>query len=294
MIRFLCVAFICVLPGLALAQNSTHSTPYIGSYSDNTSGLKRLANDIMTAQKANDSAKAGALLNSMVIPEADKWYPANFDNGATSRVLEKYRTNEQSLPLQLANFFLTAQSEGFKDVDVVRFEKNCDDNASEQTFNTLDARLSSFPLYELRFINGSNQFKRLFAFAYIGGGFRFVLTPDFSQPPPQKAAPGESEAGAALTRVRQGGAVTAASLINRVQPAYPQIARDEHLSGTVRLHAIIDKEGKIRELRVLTGRCSLARASIDAVRQWRYRPTLLEGTPVEVDTTIDVIFVLSR
>ena len=97
-----------------------------------------------------------------------------------------------------------------------------------------------------------------------------------------------------ITRIRQGGAVTAVALINRVQPEYPQIAKDERLSGTVRLHAIIDKEGGIRELRVITGKCSLARASVDAVRKWRYRQTLLNGEPIEVDTTIDVIFSLNR
>ena len=69
--------------------------------------------------------------------------------------------------------------EGMKDVEVVRFERDRVDNASEQTFNTLDARLKPFPMYELRLFKGS-QFKRLFAFVYIDGGFRFVITPDFT------------------------------------------------------------------------------------------------------------------
>jgi len=60
----------------------------------------------------------------------------------------------------------------------------------------------------------------------------------------------------------------------------------------VKLHAIIGKDGRIESLRVVSGRCSLARASVDAVRQWRYTPTLLNGQPVEVDTEIDVLFAL--
>jgi protein TonB len=95
------------------------------------------------------------------------------------------------------------------------------------------------------------------------------------------------------TRIKQGGAVTAASLINRVQPVYPPLARQTRVSGTVRLHAIISKDGSVQQLEVLQGHPLLVQAALDAVRQWRYRPTLLNGEPVEVDTTIDVIFSLN-
>jgi protein TonB len=96
-----------------------------------------------------------------------------------------------------------------------------------------------------------------------------------------------------VTRIRQGGAVTAASLINKITPVYPPLARQTRVSGTVRLHAIISKEGTVQQLEVLSGHPLLVQAALDAVRQWRYRPTLLNGEPVEVDTTIDVIFSLN-
>lgn len=302
--KFVLVPAMCFLttvlslfsPGTsAQGTASAPASPQIDSYPDNIGGLKHLIKDIMKAQQESDIARAGVLLNSFVIPNYEKWYPENFDEGAAARVLPNYQNLEKSLASQIASFLLKAQTEGLKDVEVVRFDKNCDDNASEQTFNTLDARLKQFPLYELRMFQG-NQFKRLFAFAYIDGGFRFVLTPDFSQGPLRGGGPpGANPSGAQkISAIKQGGAVTAASLINKVQPVYPEIARQERLSGVVRLHAIIDKEGNIAELRVISGRCSLARASVDAVRRWRYRPTLLAGQPVEVDTTIDVIFALSN
>ena len=65
-----------------------------------------------------------------------------------------------------------------------------------------------------------------------------------------------------------------------------------HLSGTVRLRAIIATDGSIQHLEVLSGSEILARAAVDAVRQWRYRPTLLSGVPVEIETYITVTFVL--
>jgi len=96
------------------------------------------------------------------------------------------------------------------------------------------------------------------------------------------------------SRIRQGGNVTAASLINRVQPVYPPLARQTRISGTVRLHAIIGKDGSVQQLEVMSGHPLLVQSALDAVRQWRYRPTQLNGDPVEVDTTIDVIFSLNQ
>jgi protein TonB len=97
-------------------------------------------------------------------------------------------------------------------------------------------------------------------------------------------------AEAKLPRVSVG--VMDAMLIERVEPEYPPIARAMRLAGTVRLHAIIGTDGSVRQLRVNEGNPILAQAALAAVRQWRYRPTLLGGVPVEVETYITVNFVL--
>jgi protein TonB len=94
--------------------------------------------------------------------------------------------------------------------------------------------------------------------------------------------------------LRVGGNVQAARIVNRVQPVYPPLARQTRISGTVRLHAIIGKDGAIKELEVLNGHPLLQQAALDSVRQWRYQPTLLNGEAVDVDTTIDVIFSLNQ
>ena len=104
-------------------------------------------------------------------------------------------------------------------------------------------------------------------------------------PPPPKAA---------LRRVTVGGNVQAARLVNRVQPLYPPLARQTRISGTVKLHAIIGKNGAVEQLTVVSGHPLLVQSALDAVRQWRYQPTLLNGDPVEVDTEIDVIFSLAQ
>jgi periplasmic protein TonB len=95
-------------------------------------------------------------------------------------------------------------------------------------------------------------------------------------------------------RIRQGGQVQAAKLTNKVQPLYPPLARQTRISGTVRLHAIIAKNGTVEQLEVISGHPLLVQAALDAVRQWKYQPTTLNGEAVEVDTTIDVIFSLNQ
>lgn len=91
-----------------------------------------------------------------------------------------------------------------------------------------------------------------------------------------------------------GGDVEAAHIISQPQPAYPALARQARIQGTVLLHAIIDRDGRVIELQVISGHPLLVSAALAAVKQWRYQPTLLNNEPVEVDTTIRVDFVLNR
>jgi TonB family protein len=93
--------------------------------------------------------------------------------------------------------------------------------------------------------------------------------------------------------IRQGGNVQAAKLIKKVAPMYPPLARQAHIAGTVVLHVIVNKEGVVRKVDVLSGHPLLQQSAIDAVRQWRYRTTFLNGQPVDVDTTVDVVFTLT-
>lgn len=83
------------------------------------------------------------------------------------------------------------------------------------------------------------------------------------------------------------------NLVHRVQPEYPVLARQVRVQGTVVLRAIISREGAIEKVQVLSGHPMLVQAAIEAVRQWRYRPYVLNGEPVEVETEVTVKFILS-
>jgi protein TonB len=103
-------------------------------------------------------------------------------------------------------------------------------------------------------------------------------------PPPPPPPPQE--------RIRVGGQVQSAKIMNQARPVYPALARQARIQGKVLLEAVINKEGVIEELTVVSGHPLLINAALDAVKQWRYQPTMLNGVAVEVITTIEVNFTL--
>jgi protein TonB len=116
-----------------------------------------------------------------------------------------------------------------------------------------------------------------------GGGVPGAFGDMKSAPKVQAAAP---------KKVNISGGVAAGMLLDKTMPMYPPIAKAARVSGTVVLQATISKTGTIMNLRVISGPAMLQQAAMDAVRSWRYRPYLLNNDPVEVDTTVNVVFSL--
>jgi protein TonB len=116
------------------------------------------------------------------------------------------------------------------------------------------------------------------------GGVMGSIIGSANTPLPRAAAP---------TRVRVSGGVTAGMVIRKVQPTYPQIAKTARVQGNVVLQAAISKEGNIENLRVISGPPLLIQSALEAVKQWKYKPYILNGEPVEVDTTVTVVFSLT-
>jgi protein TonB len=108
------------------------------------------------------------------------------------------------------------------------------------------------------------------------------------------AMPKEEKKVVQTQRIRVGGNVQAANVIKKVPPTYPPIARQARIQGHVILHAVISRDGTIQELKAISGHPLLIPAAVEAVKGWLYRPTMLNGEPVEVDTEIDVNFTLQQ
>ena len=111
-----------------------------------------------------------------------------------------------------------------------------------------------------------------------------IQAQEAGHPQDKEASPQEKPA----YRVSPGAAE--GNLLRRVDPRYPQEAKRNHIQGDVILQTTIDRDGSIRNLRVVYGAPVLAQAAVDAVRQWKYRPFKLKGEPVAVETAIKIRF----
>ena len=101
-------------------------------------------------------------------------------------------------------------------------------------------------------------------------------------PPPKKKDP-----------VRVGGSIQSSKLIRRVEPVYPDLAKRARVQGVVLLQVTVDETGNVTDLKIIRGHPLLNQAAVDAVKQWKYSPTLLNGEPVPVIATVTVNFLLN-
>jgi protein TonB len=128
----------------------------------------------------------------------------------------------------------------------------------------------------------------------IPGGIPGGISGLGGAPPPPPPPPPVKAVETSHEPLRVGGNVQAANLIKKVTPLYPALAKSARVQGTVRFQAIIGKDGTIQNLQLISGHPMLVGNATEAVKQWIYKPTLLNGEPVEVITQIDVNFTLSQ
>jgi protein TonB len=125
--------------------------------------------------------------------------------------------------------------------------------------------------------------------------FAFPLAPALPPQEAEKTAPSTQDASPpkpSIPRVRMDARIMDKQLKRKVTPVYPKEARDQRIQGTVRLHIVVGPDGKVLQAEVISGHPLLAQAALDAVRKREYKPILLNGVPVEVDTTVDTVFSL--
>lgn len=125
-------------------------------------------------------------------------------------------------------------------------------------------------------------------------------TEERPEPQPPKQKPSTDEPPSATSeqsipaRIQVSAAVQQAKLVTQVQPVYPTVAKQTRVQGVVKLSVVIATDGTVQEAKAIDGHPFLISAAIDAVKKWVYKPTLLSGKPVEVETTIELPFALSH
>jgi TonB family protein len=262
----------CAGPCTAPPPTSTSA-----AYPESADGLKSLLQDILAAIKSGHSQETSQLLATLSVPSHKEWFLKSFGPTEGPRLEATYLELGSKAPDWLRKRFETAAKPVQADIEVKVFQKPID--PSSRLYQAVaDAMITDFPIYDAA---GNNYF--LGDFVYVDGGFRYLDKQVFL-----------ALSNAPAMRIRIGGNVQAAKIVSKVQPVYPAEARQDHVEGTVALHVIIGKDGNVQETSVMSGPPALVQPTLDAVKQWRYQPTLLNGKPVEVDTQVNVIYQLHR
>ncbi|HEY2016043.1 MAG TPA: energy transducer TonB, partial [Bryobacteraceae bacterium] len=137
--------------------------------------------------------------------------------------------------------------------------------------------------------------KKMKAQMGVGGhGGMLAAPPPPPPPPPPPARAQGAEAAQDSKRIRVGGEIQQRMLISQTAPVYPPLAKQARIQGTVLLSIVVGKDGSVNQVTVMQGHPLLVPAALEAVRQWRYQTTLLNGDPVEVATMAEVSFALPQ
>jgi TonB family protein len=257
------------------AQDSSPANGAFAAYPASPDGLKLLIRDVFTAMKSKDDQKTSSYLSSMTLPEHTAWFTKTFGPTEGARMDAKYADLLPGLPENLKGIFEYALKDDRTDPQVSVIERAAP--ALGLGHAVVDAMQTPIPLYVASGSSAKQQFGAAIGyFFYVDGAFRFVPTQvlqALSTAPP--------------LRIRVGGNVQKSKLLTRIDPSYPAT----NAQGSVVLHVVLAVDGSVSEIAVVNGDPVLAKAAVDAVRRWHYRPTTLNGSPVEIETIIKVEFV---
>lgn len=275
------IALVLLLP-LSVSAQAREAA----DYPDSEKGLRAFLGDLMREVKKGDEARFAAIAGDVALPDYQTWFIAVFGNSFGQEMALAYADLRNQIQNTLYAGMQKLNQDGFRGPQVRRQVSPCLSGTSDKVFRILASRKTDVPFYSVTFQRGEISRSAGF-FVYVDDAFRWLGNIRFNPAndvaglptaPPQPASP----------------ALQSKALVKSVAPVYPPEARKSGIQGTVRLSAIIAKDGTLKELSYVSGPCSLADAAMTAVRQWRYKPTAMNDELVEVATTIDVVFTLSR
>lgn len=271
-----------IAPGAAATPGAA-----IPTYPDSMKGLENLVKDMLKLEKEGNQQQLALYEKSLALPDPDRWFKSVFGEELGADMTRVSAPMRADAEIHTADMLATQIAEKRTDIEVVRFDNACNSKATAFEYPFLLLRQKPEHLYDVR-LKGKSGGALWAYFAYVDGGFRFIG----NMTRKEIRAHENMRSGGSTPKMQAGGTVSAAKLVYRVQPEYPTDLKQQGIQGTVTLHAIIATDGSVRDLSVDEGICPLSQLSLDAVKQWRYAPTLLNGQPVEVDTTITVAFSL--
>lgn len=271
---------LLIIPITCAAQNAPPAPS-----PDSEKGLRNFLKELIREVRAGNEGGFAEIASDLALPGHQEWFVAVFGDELGQEMAVSYEELRPKIHHTLFEGLRKIDTNKFRDLRVIRQISPCLSGTTDRVFRILAARKTQTPFYSVSFRRGEVS-RFVGFFVHVGGNFRWignvrfndvVDTGNLPEVPPQPVGP--SFQSKALER--------------SAAPVYPPEARKDRIQGTVRLSAVIARDGTIKELTFVSGPCVLAEAAMTAVRQWRYRPTILHGELVEVVTTIDVVFTLS-
>ncbi len=276
------IAVLTLLCGIVLHSSSAQEVP--ATVADSAEGLQSQIETILESAKnhhskrKHDSKTFEDLISDLRIPEKSNWFASKFGDDLGAKLATEYSRSWDSFQDTLTRSFLGAVESKPKQTLVTLFGSSSPFARANMT-SIQQGAASSLTLYEITLLTGRGKDSVPGLYVYADGAFRVLNWATFYQVPNVKPA-----------RIRIGGNVQQARLVHQVNPVPPSDAIKNHVQGTVQLHVVIDIDGNVKQVDVLSGPPDLTTAAKDAVKQWRYQPTLLNGDPIEVDMTVSVSF----
>jgi TonB family protein len=304
------VALLTLVPWLlSQEKNDSAASPTViaSSYPDTSDGLRLFLQDVLAAGKTGDNAKVAAFVKEMEIPNYQIWFPETFPEAGKSWVGpygENLDRNERSLQELFVRFTKADGAVLTRKVnDSPQPGKGLEWGMLQALRHPVDIYFASWKQSDDA---GKSSGEPIGYFMFIEGEFRWDSTVSFlkaanmsssdqtaspSVALPSQLPPAEQQSQPA-NRIRVEPAVAAGLIRSRGPAHYPKKALDKRVQGKVNMLAIISKMGDVTSLRLIDGDPLLAPAAIDAVKQWKYRPYMVNGIVVEMETVVTYIFAI--
>lgn len=265
----------------------------IPSYPATARGLEKFMKDMMKLARDGDKQLLANYAASLVLPDPENWFKSVFGDALGPQLAKVSERSRNEIELSAPDMLAEVERQKRTSVEAVRLDDSCSTLVLAVESPFLQLRQRPEPLYDVRF-SGHGDTSVWLYFAYVDGAFRYVGSMRRKGLEAAASRTGGANPATPAAQVRVAGAVQMASLVEQDRPVYPPDAKRAGIQGNVVIRAIIAKDGTVRDLDVIEGQCALAAPAIAAVKKWRYKPTLLNGEPVEVDTTITVVFSLGH
>ena len=243
----------------------------VESYPNTSDGLRRLLTDLLLSARNDDRTKLWSQIAEIEIPNYEDWFTHTFGQEKGKNLAGKYassfKPSKQQFEMLCVELGKQAGEVSVEKVDVAKKYGVLPSSLDEYHANWKKTDDSAGP-----------DSQPIGVFYYIDGKFR--LDGSFRE--------------IQVLSANKTGPITLGKLISRVQPVYPDAARKLRIQGTVAINVIVRKDGTVSVQNVGTGHPLLAPAAVEAVQQWRYEPTTVNGEPVDIQTKVYVVFALNN